>query len=124
MSGGTGPPPLPKEATMIRYFATRDSKGARTDEDAAMAHVSIYSGESLDEARVALRDYMRKEADWLVSDRYRSATGLRRAADILEAADRVMALEPAEGVPWSQAAVSSQTGDTVELVWKIIRTER
>lgn len=111
-------------ATEVRYLASRDSRGARTDEDAAMAHARIYAGSDLAEAQAALHAYMVKEADWLAEPRYRSATSLRRAADILEAAEQARTLTPEEGKPWSKAEVVSQTGDTVALVWSIVRIER
>ena len=111
-------------AKEVRYLASRDSRGARTDEDAAMAHARIYAGGDLAEAQAALKAYMVKEADWLAEPRYRSATGLRRAADILEASEQVATLAPEEGKPWSKAEVVTQTGDTVALVWSIVRIER
>jgi hypothetical protein len=52
-----------KPTKVVTYFATRDSLTASRDEDAAMAHASIASGETSEtKAREALSDYMVKEA--------------------------------------------------------------
>lgn len=108
----------------VEYFANRDAVQARSDEDAAMAHARIYFGDDLAEAREALYAYMVKEVMWLTDRRYVSPLSLRRAADILEAADKVWSLEPESGKAWSEASVISQTGKSVGLVWQIVRTER
>ena len=88
-----------------------------------MAHARIYDGASLEDAQAALYAYMLKEVSWLTGS-MSSPVSLRRAADILEAADQARALTPEEGTNWSKAEVVTQTGDTVALVWSIVRTER
>lgn len=103
----------------ISFYATRDSATAWRDEDVAMAHAKIYSGDSLDEARAELRAYILREVDWLVGSTYRSARSLRRAAELLEASEAVRSLKPQEGERWSAAEVES-----AGLIWKIIRVER
>lgn len=103
----------------VSFCVTRDSATAWRDEDVAMAHVSIYQGDSLDEARAVLRAYIVDEAEWLVGGAYRSATSLRRAAELLEAADGALSLSPEEGKRWSVARIES-----AGLIWRIIRVER
>jgi hypothetical protein len=103
----------------VSFYATRDSATAWRDEDVAMTHASIYSGDSLDEARAALKAYIVGEVEWLVGRTYRSATGLRRAAELLEASNAVLSLAPQEGEAWSAAKV-----EAAGLIWKIVRVER
>lgn len=68
----------------VTYWATRDSVTARTDEDRAMAHAQIYKGDDLDNAKSALVDYMRNEADGLVTRYSQQPWALNRAAAIFE----------------------------------------
>ena len=55
---------------MTTYYVTRDTDNDRaSDEDRAMAHVSIYRGESLTDAQAALKRALRDEADDLTHGR-------------------------------------------------------
>lgn len=47
------------------YYASRSSATSRTDEDAAMASVDVYSGDDLHAAQQALTTYMEREASYL-----------------------------------------------------------
>lgn len=105
--------------TTTTYFATRDTDDERaTDETRAMAHVSIYSGDSLEEAREALIAYMQKEVAWLTGQ-YVSPTSLRRAAEILEVIDKVKGLKPMTGKKWSAESI-----EAAGLIWQIGRVVR
>lgn len=101
------------------FHASRDSANARTDEDSAMAHASIASGESFAEVRDALVGYMTNEVDWLTTSRYRSAQGLRRAADILEAANDRVRYAKEEDLIGNRFSV-----EAAGLTWQITRNER
>ena len=95
--------------TTTTYFVTRDSANALdTDEDRAMAHVSIGDFPTLEDAQTALRAYMIEETQWSTG-KYVSPTSLRRAADILHAAQQQTGtLEPATDANWSKATISSR----------------
>lgn len=105
--------------TTVTYIATRDTDRAQaTDEDRAMAHMRYYSGDSLTDARSALYCALQSEATWLARPDYRSARSLRRAAELLDAADTVHELTPETGKAWSAARVVA-----AGIVWQITRTE-
>lgn len=104
----------------VTYIATRDTdRASANEEDRAMAHRQYYAGNELYSAQVSLYIAMQNEADWLTDPRYRSARALRRAADLIEAADKTTTLVPETGKAWSAAHL-----DAAGLVWRITRTER
>ena len=107
----------------VRFYAMRDRQIIEGEpyvweEDRAMAHVSIYGGEGLEEAQIALYDYMVGEAEFNLKPVYRSPKGLRRAADLLEAAGKAKLLAPEEK-PYARAEIV-----VAGLVFQIIRQER
>lgn len=105
--------------TTTTYFASRDGVNAQTDEDRAMAHVSIGDFPTLEDAQTALRAYMIEEVAWLTG-KYVSPTSLRRAADILEAAEQqTRTLAPATDKNWSKATI-----EAAGLVFAITRSTR
>jgi len=111
-------------ATQVRYFATRDSATAWRDEDRAMAHATIYSGDSLDEAREALKAYLLREAGHLMEGRSVTKPGdlwaIKRAAGLADLAQNVGELDPSDN-PGSHKTVSREVEG---LIWAITRTER
>lgn len=107
------------DATTVTYFAMRDTaKSQAREEDRAMAHAKYYSGDSLYAAQSALYVAMQEEATWLARPDYRSARSLRRAADMLDAANEVTTLVPEEGRQWSTAKL-----EAAGILWQIVRTE-
>jgi len=55
-----------KPTKVVTYSASRSSMNARSDEDAAMAHAAIASGDDLEKVRKALVDYMVNEAGYIL----------------------------------------------------------
>lgn len=108
---------------MITYIATRDAN-ANTDMDAAMAHVSIYTGESFDDAAAGLLGYMTSEADSLAARRPMRESddwAARRARQIRKAASevRTWTADGFDGGAWSHMTVSAGV-----LRFRIVRIER
>jgi hypothetical protein len=107
----------------VRFYVVRDRHIVEgepyvCEEDRAMAHASIYGGESLEEAQIALFDYIVGEAEFNLKPIYRSAKGVRRAAELLEAAEQAKLLAPEEA-PYARAEIV-----VAGLVFQIIRQER
>lgn len=81
------------------YWVTRDAANPRDDENAAMAHVQIYKGDDLADARFHLTQYLIKEANGLAADaprtvQVRDAWRFERIAGLLAAADTVEQMDP------------------------------
>lgn len=105
----------------VTYFASRDTaRSQATDEDRAMAHDSIAAVDTFEKAQHELVAYMQHEVEWLLGRSYRSAVSVRRAADILEAVDKVKCgmPRPDENTSWSKSEVVA-----AGLVWQIVRTD-
>lgn len=115
--------PATEPATVVTWFASRDSEGARSDEDRAMAHLDIYKGDSLDAARSALAAAMEHEISYLVEGRYRSSRSLRKAADMVDAVPQVKTTLGENltdlGHNWASEKVI-----TDGVVWTLTRVER
>ena len=87
---------------MTTYFVTRDTDNDRaSDEDRAMAHVSIYRGESLTDALAALKRALRDEADDLTHGREVTDSmdvwAFKRAVAMMELANDVASMDPHQG---------------------------
>jgi hypothetical protein len=110
-------------ATEIRFYAKRDNaKQGLGDYDRAMCHADIYGGDSFEDAKAALVAYIEDEAQYAIENTYRytRASSLRRAADLLEAAEAVAGIK---GLPtneaWTRASI---VGAGIE--YTLIRVER
>lgn len=112
----------------ITYHASRDTASPQaTDEDRAMAHVSIYNGADLTEARDALHAYMETEIRYLTSrgatGGYLSATGLRRAADLIDALAKIPSLATVTQPGPHRPGWSKDSFEAAGLLWSIVRIE-
>ena len=107
--------------TTVRFHVTRDSATAWRDEDVAMCHVDIANGlGTLAEAKTALIDYMNGEIEDLINGRYRSASSLHRAGEIMTGVETVRNIS---GVPTNKGWTRTEI-ETCGLIWRIVRVER
>lgn len=80
-----------KPTKVVTYFASRDSLNARGDEDRAMGHASIISGEAdFDKARAALTNYMVNVEGASLAKYPDKEWAVNRMAAIFDAVQRLM----------------------------------
>ncbi|QHB37842.1 hypothetical protein I5G63_gp102 [Mycobacterium phage Imvubu] len=88
-----------KAEPVTTFYVTRDTDNSRaSDEDRAMAHVSIHQGTDLAAAQTALKMYVRDEADYLTRGRSVTNEGdlwaFKRATALMDVAAEVRELDP------------------------------
>lgn len=105
---------------MITYYAKRSSTTAHTDEDRAMSSADVYKGESFDEAKAQLVAYMRREVQSRTEGSYITSSGLRQAADIMDAEPKVRAMS----FDYVCKAWERETATAGILQYQIVRVER
>lgn len=114
LDSGVAPP-----TKIVNFHVSRDSKTAWRDEDVAMTHVGIYSGDDEDAARRALAEYLVGEATDKIRGKYASEESKERGKRVLALLSEVLT-DDFEGA----GAHVILRYETDNLVFRFVRTER